>query len=65
MSTSTYAEARDMNLGIKFVPSPNVRFMMDYVKTDFQNPAGTIAANIGGRVESEEKALLVRTQLAF
>jgi len=65
MSTSTYAEARDMTVGIKFVPSPNVRFMMDYVKTDFQNPAGTTTANIGGRVEDGEKALLVRTQLAF
>ena len=65
MSTSTYAEARDMTVGIKFVPSPNVRFMVDYVKTDFQNAAGTITANIGGRVEDSEKALLVRTQLAF
>ena len=66
MTQTFYAEARDMTFGIKFVPSPNVRFMMDYVKTDFQNPGtGVTAANIGGRVEDGEKALLVRTQLAF
>jgi phosphate-selective porin OprO/OprP len=63
--TASFAEARDMTLGIKFVPSPNVRFMMDYVKTDFQNKSGSPAVNIGGRLEDSEKALLLRTQLTF
>jgi phosphate-selective porin OprO/OprP len=60
-----FAEARDMTAGIKFVASPNVRFMMDYVKTDFQNKSGAPANNIGGRLVDQENALLFRTQLTF
>jgi phosphate-selective porin OprO/OprP len=60
-----FAEARDMTLGLKFVPSPNVRFMMDYVKTDFQNRNSTNTISVGGRSVEDEKALLFRTQLMF
>jgi len=60
-----FAEARDITAGIKFVPSPNVRFMMDYVKTDFQNRNSTNTITVGGRSVDHENALLFRTQLMF
>jgi phosphate-selective porin OprO/OprP len=60
-----FAEARDMTAGIKFVPSPNVRIMMDYVKTDFQNRNSTNTITVGGRSVEDERALLFRTQLMF
>ena len=60
-----FAQAKDMNAGIKFVPSPNVRFMMDYVKTDFYNRVGVANLTVGGNNIDGERAVLFRTQLTF
>jgi phosphate-selective porin OprO and OprP len=60
-----FAEAQDYTVGLKFVPSPNVRFMMDYVKTDFENRNSTNIIYVGGKSVEHEKAILFRTQLSF
>jgi phosphate-selective porin OprO and OprP len=58
-----FAEAQDYTVGLKFVASPNVRFMVDYVKTDFENRASNVL--VGGKAVEHEKAILARTQLSF
>ncbi|HZV97631.1 MAG TPA: porin [Methylophilaceae bacterium] len=61
-----FAEADAWTVGIKFVPNPHVRFMLDYVKTDFENLIGaTNPITVNGKTESNEKALLMRAQFAF
>ena len=57
-------KARDYTLGIMFVPSPNVRFMGNFVHTSFSDLLGTGPA-LNGRNIQNENALLFRTQLAF
>ena len=63
---SGFSEAKAMTAGIKFVANPHVRFMLDYVKTDFNNPIGTATGiTVNGKSEDSEKAIMFRTQLAF
>ena len=63
---SNFTEAKALTAGIKFVANPHVRFMLDYVKTDFNNPIGTTTGiTVNGKSEDSEKAVLFRTQLAF
>jgi phosphate-selective porin OprO/OprP len=60
-----FAEADAWTFGVKFVPNPHVRFMLDYVTTDFEDRIGTTAVTVNGDSEDSEKALLLRTQLTF
>jgi phosphate-selective porin OprO/OprP len=63
--TNGYAEADALTLGVKFVASTHVRFMLDYVKTDFEDRLGTGGVTVNNKAEDSEKALLFRTQFAF
>ena len=58
-----YSEAKAYTLGVKFVANPNFRVMADYVYTDFSNMISAYTLN--GRTVTDEKALLVRTQIMF
>ena len=61
-----FAEADSITLGVKFVPNPHVRFMLDYVQTDFEEAIGGITGiNVNNKLEDDEKAILFRTQFAF
>ncbi len=63
---ANFTEAKALTAGIKFVANPHVRFMLDYVKTDFNNPIGTTTGiTVNGKSEDSEKAIMFRTQLAF
>lgn len=60
-----FAQADAWTVGLKFVANPHVRFMLDYVKTDFEKRIGATQVSVNGKNESEEKALLMRAQFAF
>lgn len=61
-----FAEADSLTMGVKFVPNPHVRFMLDYVQTDFEEAIGGITGiNVNGDLEDDEKAILFRTQFTF
>jgi len=62
---SGFTQAKALTAGVKFVANPHLRFMLDYVKTDFDNRIGTTAVTVNGRSEDSEKAILFRTQVAF
>lgn len=63
---SNFTEAKAFTAGVKFVANAHVRFMLDYVKTDFNNPIGaTTGILVNGDREDSEKAILFRTQFAF
>ena len=60
-----FFKANDMTFGIKFVANPNFRIMADFMKTSFKDQIGT-GITIGGHAnQTDEKAILVRTQLMF
>ena len=60
-----FFKANDMTLGIKFVANPNFRIMADYMKTSFKDQVGT-GLTVGGHANlTDEKAIIVRTQLMF
>ena len=60
-----FFKANDMTLGIKFVANPNFRIMADFMKTSFKDQIGT-GITIGGHAnQTDDKAILVRTQLMF
>ena len=64
-----YSRVKGYTLGVKFLPNMNSRFMLEYVGTDFENPTGSaIAAGgiaVNGKNETQEKALMFRTQFMF
>jgi phosphate-selective porin OprO and OprP len=60
-----FTEADAWTVGLKFVPNAHIRFMLDYVNTDFEKRIGTSAVTVNGDSENDEKALLLRTQLTF
>ena len=63
---SGFTRVKGYTLGVKFLPNMNSRFMLEYVGTDFENPvAGTAGILVNGRNETQEKALLFRTQFMF
>jgi len=65
-ATHGYLEADAMTLGVKFVPNPHVRFMLDYVKTDFEGEGSTYTGlTVNGKTVDDEQAILFRTQFAF
>jgi phosphate-selective porin OprO/OprP len=60
-----YAEAKAYTIGVKFVANPNFRIMADYVHTDFSNQIGTSVVTVSGKNHTDEKAILMRTQIMF
>jgi phosphate-selective porin OprO/OprP len=60
-----YAEAKAYTIGVKFVANPNFRIMADYVHTDFSNQIGTSVVTVSGKDHTDEKAILMRTQIMF
>lgn len=64
--SANFTEAKAFTAGIKFVANAHVRFMLDYVKTDFNSAIGTTTGiTVNGDKEDSEKAILFRTQFAF
>ena len=57
--SSTF-EADAWTAGIKFVPNPNVRFLVNYIQTSFDTPV-----TIAGKQEDDEKAITMRAQYNF
>ena len=65
-ASSGYTKAKAYTVGVKFVPNMNTRYMLDFVNTDFETPvAGTSTLSVNGRNETQEKAVLFRTQFMF
>jgi phosphate-selective porin OprO/OprP len=61
-----YLEAKSYTVGIKFLPNANTRFMLNYVKTDFEEKlANTGALLVNNTAEDEEKAIIMRAQWMF
>lgn len=54
-----FNEAKSWTLGLKWIPSPNTRFLLNYVKTDMDCVAGFTCTN------DEEKAMNLRAQFDF
>ena len=61
------ANVNAVTVGIKFLPNMNSRFMLDYVSTDFEDLTTAAPATllVNGRQETQEKAILFRTQFMF
>jgi phosphate-selective porin OprO/OprP len=65
-ASSGYTKAKAYTVGVKFVPNMNTRYMLDFVNSDFESPvAGTSTLTVNGRTETQEKAVLFRTQFMF
>ena len=64
-AASGYTRVKGYSLGVKFLPNMNSRFMLEYVGTDWENPIGATTVSVNGRSETQEKALLFRTQFMF
>jgi phosphate-selective porin OprO/OprP len=64
-----FSRVKGYTLGVKFLPNMNSRFMLEYVGTDWENPTGSAVAaggiSVNGRNETQEKALMFRTQFMF
>ncbi|MDP2231214.1 OprO/OprP family phosphate-selective porin [Methylotenera sp.] len=58
-NVSKFNEADAITLGLKWIPSPNVRYMLNYVMTDMDCVAGVACTN------DEEKAVNLRAQIDF
>ncbi len=58
-TTSTF-QADAWTAGIKFVPNPNTRFLINYIRTSFDTPI-----TIAGKPEDSEKAITMRAQYNF
>jgi phosphate-selective porin OprO/OprP len=53
-------EADSWTLGLKFIPTPNTRFMVNYIDTKFDTPI-----LIGTKLKDEERAITARAQWNF
>lgn len=62
-----FEEARTYTAGIKFLPNSNMRFMLNYVQTDFDNAIGGASGGIlvNNQREDSERAVLMRAQWMF
>jgi phosphate-selective porin OprO/OprP len=63
-----FTSVRGTTVGVKFLPNMNSRFMLEYVGTDFEDPVtggGAATVSVNGRNETQEKAVLFRTQFMF
>jgi phosphate-selective porin OprO and OprP len=58
--TGSTFEADAWTAGIKFVPNPNTRFLINYIQTSFDTPV-----TIAGKPEDNEKAITMRAQYNF
>ena len=47
-------------LGLKFIPTPNTRFLLNYIQTNFDTPI-----TIAGKQEDKERAITMRAQWNF
>ena len=61
------ASVKAYTLGVKFLPNMNSKFMLDFVNTDFEDLTSAAPSNlmVNGRQETQEKAVLFRTQFMF
>jgi phosphate-selective porin OprO and OprP len=59
-ATASTFEADAWTAGIKFVPNPNVRFLVNYISTSFNTPV-----TVAGKPEDDEKAITMRAQYNF
>ena len=60
-ASSNTLQADAWTVGLKWIPNPNTRFMLNYVKTDFDTP---ITVSTGKTVDNE-KAITARAQWNF
>jgi phosphate-selective porin OprO/OprP len=62
-----FAEAKSYVAGIKFLPNSNTRFMLNYVKTDFDNAIGGATGGlvINNKRVNDERAIIMRAQWMF
>jgi len=61
-----YSEAHAWTAGVKFLPNPNTKFVLNYVKTDFDNNLlGTSTLKVNGSDVDSERALIMRAQWMF
>ncbi len=62
-----FAKAKSYTAGLKFLPNSNMRFMLNYVKTDFSDVIGGATGGIvlNNKRVDDEQALLMRAQWMF
>ena len=60
LSSSSTNKAQAYTLGVKWMPTPNTRFLLNYVKTDFDT---TVTSN--SKKTDDEKAITFRAQFDF
>lgn len=62
-----FSEAKSYVAGVKFLPNANMRFMLNYVTTDFENVIGgaTGGVIVNNKRVDDEKALIMRAQWMF
>ena len=63
-----FTRAKAYTVGLKFLPNMNAKFMLDYVNSDFENPVtggGDAFLLVNGKRETQEKAIMFRTQFMF
>ncbi len=59
-TNSNTFEADAYTIGLNYIPNPNVRFMLNYIKTNFDTPI-----LIEGAKEDSESAITARAQFTF
>ena len=61
VSAGTTAEADALTVGLKWIPNPNTRFLLNYIRTRFDTPV-----NVAGSTPTDhEKAVTLRAQFDF
>ena len=62
-----FAKAKSYTAGVKFLPNSNMRFMLNYVKTNFSDVIGGATGGIllNNKRIDEEQAVLMRAQWMF
>ncbi len=60
-------KVKGATIGVKFIPNMNTRLMLDFVNTDFEDltASNTSTLRVNGRQETQERAVLFRTQFMF
>jgi phosphate-selective porin OprO and OprP len=62
-----FAQAEAWTAGVKFIPNSNMRFMLNYIDTDFSDVIGgaTGGVIVNNKRVDDEKALVMRAQWMF
>ena len=62
-----FAKAKSYTAGVKFLPNSNMRFMLNYVKTDFSDVIGGATGGVvlNNKRINDEQAVLMRAQWMF